>query len=104
MDTSIIHLQMEQGLQPTAPMKMNGSYKPQIRGKKPKFEQNTEWHSYISFVTCRGSTYANAKGNNEQVACPSDVTEWQFWYDGWQDGGENIRLSCANSIGEICVC
>ena len=60
-----------------------------------------KWHSFISLVTYRGSTYANARGNYEQVACPSDVQEWQYWNDGWKDGGENIRISCANSIGKF---
>ena len=76
---------------------MNGNCKQQKRGE---LEHNAKWHLCISLVTCRGSSYANAKSNNEQVACPSDVTVWQYWYDGWQDGGENIRLSCANSKGE----
>ena len=56
-------------------------------------------------MTCRGSGTSNARGNNEQVACPNDVQEWQYWTsdNGWTDGGDNIRLSCSNSIGEICL-
>ena len=61
-------------------------------------------HDINSFLVIgRGTTTANAKGNNEEEACPSDVQVWQYWDEGWQDGGENIRLSCANSIGEICM-
>ena len=63
-------------------------------------ECNAKWHLCISLVTCRGSSSANAKSINQQVACPSDVTVWYYWYDGYQDGGENIRLRCGNSKGE----
>ena len=62
--------------------------------------ESHDMHSFL--VIGRGTTTANAKGNHEEVACPSDVQEWQYWDNGWQNGGKNIRLSCANSIGKIC--
>ena len=76
---------------------MDGCYKLQIRGK---IEHNAMGHFFISFVICRGQDYSNAKGNNEEVACPSDVTEWQYYDNGWQDAGEDISVSCGSSIEE----
>lgn len=48
----------------------------------------------------RGQDFANAKGNGEDVACPSDVTKWQYYDNGWKEAGEDITVMCGRSIEE----
>ena len=74
----------------------------QIRGNKYQIRKVMLRDIPSFLVIGRGTSEGYARGNFEAVACPSDVQEWQYWDNEWKNGGDNIRLSCANSIGKIC--